>query len=432
MSRLKAFQEKLKQRTKFQLFKSLFQALSTTVVTVVFVVVIIPNSPKASFDSIKAFSDEIIYQVSVNDEDNAIQGSSIKVILENQLTKEVNYIDVGQSMGSFTGLNPNTLYNLQVVFDKGFGDEVLAKTEVYTEAAFTAAFSGYNLLETGETSYLNYLVNIKYSDEFNYDTVRVRYGLLYPSSEEIEIFQTIAISPMQTEFLLEDILSYQAILVVILEVEDNGVFIPLDEVRIVLPFTIHSSMYLAYYNDHQAAFHLYFDYELPSATYWLETRLNDYLIDKTEVKQTGFDHHSSLHLVENLLPERDYVFQLYARYFDPITLQTKETIFSEVSLTTLEAFTYNYEIIEYDNYYQVTISTNTDVFDQGFYDVYYIEEEISYYYSGSVFDFIQVDDNYSVSFRIDKQSFTDYYIEFGIRSSSEYYYRIKIERIEGK
>lgn len=433
MSRLKTFQEKMKQRTKFQIFKSLFQALTTTVVTVVFVVVIIPNSPKASFDEIKAFSDEIIYQVSVSDSDNAVAESSIKVILENQITKEVDFIGVGQSMGSFSDLTPNTKYYLKVVYDKGFGEETLAKTEVYTETVINAAFSGYNQLETGEISYLNYLVNVKYADNFNYDILRVRYGLKYPSSDVVESFQTIDLSPFQSEFLIEDVLSYQATVVLILEAEDNGEFIPLDQISIVLPFTIYSSMYLAYYNDHQVAFHIYYDYEmLDEVNYWIETSLNDYVVDKRAVFFKETDHHSSLEIIDKLLPEKEYMFRLIVEYQDPYTLQTVERVVSDVSLTTQSEFDYEIEVIEYQDYYEISISTNSEVFNQAFYDIYVTDLDSTYYYTGSVLDLLAEGDRYFVSFRIDKQSFTNYYIEIGIRSSTEYYHRIKIEKIEGK
>jgi hypothetical protein len=432
VSRLKTFQEKLKQRTKFQMFKSLFQALTTTVVAVVVVVTIIPNSPKASFDEIKAFSDEIIYQVSVSDLDNAVEESSIKVILENQITKEVDFIGVGQSMGSFSDLTPNTKYDLKVVYDKGFGEETLAKTEVYTETFINAAFSGYNQLETGEISYLNYRVNVKYADNFNYDFLRVRYGLKYPSSDVVESFQTIDLSPFQSEFLIEDVLSYKATLVLILEAEDNGEFIPLDQISIVLPYTIYSSMYLAYYNDHQVAFHIYYDYEmLDEVNYWIETSLNDYVVDKRAIFFNETDHHSSLEIIDKLMPEKEYMFRLIVEYQDPYTLQTVERVVSEVSLTTLSEFDYEIEFIEYQDYYEVSISTNSEVFNQAFYDIYVTELDSTYYYGGSNFTIELNETFYYVSFRVDKLLFEDYYIEIGIRSSTEYYHRIKIEKIEG-
>ncbi|MDD3129589.1 MAG: hypothetical protein PHW21_04400, partial [Candidatus Izemoplasmatales bacterium] len=63
MSRLKIFQKKLKDRTKLEVIKGLIQAFSVTVVAVIAVTVFIPKSPKASFDEVKVFSSEIIYQV---------------------------------------------------------------------------------------------------------------------------------------------------------------------------------------------------------------------------------------------------------------------------------------------------------------------------------------------------------------------------------
>ena len=259
MSRLKDFQEKLKKKTKFELIKSLFQAFSVTVVAVVAVVVFIPRSPKANFDDIKVFSHEIIYQVSVTDEDNAIEGNPIKIILENQFGREEQVISLGQNLGSFTSLSPLTEYKLKVVYDKGFGEETLAIETITTNTDLIAAITNFTefIDPFVQEPYISfYDVGITYGITDGYSDWQLRYATIYPESQDI-FYSVYQLLNQETEAQVEFYNSTGATYHLILEAMFEGQMTVIDEVTIKAPFSIGGIMYLSYYNDTEVAFDIY-------------------------------------------------------------------------------------------------------------------------------------------------------------------------------
>ena len=73
------------RKRRFDAIKDLMSTFSMATVAVVAAVVLIPASPKAEIIKSVALSEQIVYQVNVTDEDNALDVATLFVVLENQL-----------------------------------------------------------------------------------------------------------------------------------------------------------------------------------------------------------------------------------------------------------------------------------------------------------------------------------------------------------
>jgi tRNA/tmRNA/rRNA uracil-C5-methylase (TrmA/RlmC/RlmD family) len=118
VSRLKKFEEKKKQLSRFQALKSIFSSLLITVTAVVMIVVVTPKSPEADIQSLEAFNNAIIYTINVTDMDNAIIEDTLIVTLENQFEEYETRLEVGNNNGRFLDLEDDTEYKLKVLADK--------------------------------------------------------------------------------------------------------------------------------------------------------------------------------------------------------------------------------------------------------------------------------------------------------------------------
>ena len=112
-------------KRRFEAIKDLMSTFAMTTIAVVAAVTLIPTSPKAEVIKVVALSEEIVYQVNVTDEDNALDLSTLFVVLENQLEYYEQSISLGENSGYFDNLEYDTEYRLSVYGNKGFGQERL-------------------------------------------------------------------------------------------------------------------------------------------------------------------------------------------------------------------------------------------------------------------------------------------------------------------
>ena len=333
MSKIKEFQKKLKQRTKFDIIKSLFQAFTVTVVAVVAVTVFIPNSPIASFDKVKAFSHEIIYQVNVKDIDNIVLDNDIKLIAESQYGKVEKIISIGDNYGSFTGLRKNTLYNLKVVYDKGFGEEVLAKQTVNTLDELVGAITSIDIEEMGQSSFYN--IGITYGVTEGYSDWQIRYVTIFPDYPEEQFYNTLPLVSLETNVELEFYPSPGATYHIVLEAMYEGKMVILDEVSLKAPFSVSGWLYLVSYNDQEVEFIIYGETEVDvPILYTLEVYQSGLVVEILEFDSLLNLNEESF-IVDNLTPDTDYLFLLKAWYRNPETLLEEHSLLSQVSMHTL-------------------------------------------------------------------------------------------------
>ena len=113
-------------------------------------------------------------------------------------------------------------------------------------------------------------------------------------------------------------------------------------------------------------------------------------------------------------------------------MKQEEKLLSELSFTTLENITTEIEIIDNDTFYEVLITSSTNILDQAYYQVYLYDEVNDYWYF-STFDSAQLLQNasgFSASFIIDKPIEETYYIEIVLQSTTNYEYQKILSRIE--
>jgi hypothetical protein len=436
LSRLKVFQEKMKKRTKMEVFKGLFQSFTMTAIVVVAAVVLIPKSPKASFDEVKAFSHEVVYSLNVTDSDNVVKEDELTVILESQTERFESVVSIGKSFGSFTGLKENTKYNLKVVYNKGFGDEVLAKEIVTTDSDLIAAITSVN--KTSDSfDYLNiYDIGISYGLLEGYSDFSLKYASIYEDYPDQIFYDVLTLSGIDETVEIEFYDSGATKYHLVLEAVFDGNTVIVDEVYISPPFKFNASIFISYYNDKEAAFGVYLEggiidgIELYLDVYRGSNKVNE--IEYIPSSEESYSSHDHL-IVSGLSPETEYSFILRANYVNPDTLREESLEFEQIVITTLPKLDISFEVVEYDSYYEVFVTSKNLELDQVSYEIYYYDEVNQYwyylesnYYILSNFD----GEEYQTSFIVNKQIFDEYYVEIMIESSLDYQKSKSLIRIE--
>lgn len=334
MSRIKDFQKKLKQRTKFDLVRSIVQAFTLTVVAVVAVTVFIPKSPIASFDKIKAFSHEIIYQINVTDEDQVLENDQLILVAESQYERIEQIIKVGQNYGSFKDLRQNTEYQIKAVYDKGFGEEVLVKEVVNTSSELVAAITSVN-----EPDYLNqnnfYMFKITYGDTSNYSDFQIKYAIKYEDYSGEIYYNYITLANLENSFELTFYPEYKSSLIVILEATYENKTVELDSLEVKAPFMLYGSMHLMSLEENVAEVAVYkegyFGFEIK---YIVEVYKNDRLVNEYKLSSGLETEHDETLLIRNLSYDTDYYLLFKAFYKNPDTLRDEHLLLDELFFQT--------------------------------------------------------------------------------------------------
>jgi hypothetical protein len=417
LSRISKFREKLKQRKKFEVLKSIIQAATVTVVAVVAVVVITPKSPKASFDEVKAFSSELIYQVTVTDEDLVVENDELTIVLKNQLEEYVKTITIGENIGSFTNLNKNTQYDLQVIYDKGFGKEVLAEEKVVTSDELVAAISSVQPSEITSPHGTVYDLELIYGETDGYSDFQIKYATVYDYDSEI-IYNYYYLSQGEDAFTLSFFGSGGDSFLIILEATYESQIVEIDRVELEPPFELYAFLYLSSYSDIEASLSIYIEQPLNiEISYWLEVYRSEQLVQKIDYLYSEEQHHGSLVEINNLKSDSAYRILFKAEYDDPITLRPKEVVITEVEFQTLPIINFTYTIEEQIDYYSVIIESETDLVDLAYYEIYYDDNGFWMYDSMFTFSYQVIENKYIYEFQVPKKTYDAYYINIGLMSS---------------
>ncbi len=398
--------------------KSLMSTFAMSTVAVVAVVTLIPSSPKASIVKAEALSEQVVYQVQVTDEDNALDLSTLFVVLENQMEYYEQPISLGENSGFFDDLNNNTDYRLSVYGNKGFGQERLDTMQLTTRPHV-----GSNILSVakdGDPFQPTYLVDIQtYDPDGIYSNLTLYYGYTFEPDMPLQ-YQSVTITNIRETITLSDIFtSNEFHLYIEADTVDGSII--LDELWVTPPFVLYDSMYISYVTDDSAHISIYSetDISITSVSYELNIYHNDILINTVEVPPATANYQNIDAVVDDLSPNTTYKIEGIASYIDPQTLRKTNDVIYEETFTTLNSYDITlFNITDQGTFYEVTIILNdpSNYFQLAYFDIYEITDDFDNYITGNSYVFTASQSEKSITFTIDKPTETKYRITIGIRS----------------
>lgn len=411
--------KKEENKRRFEAIKDLMSTFAMTTVAVVAAVTLIPASPKAEIIKAVALTDEIVYQVNITDEDNALDLSTVFVVLENQLEYYEQAINLGENSGYFDNLKQDTQYRLSVYGSKGFGQERLDTLKITTKEKV----GGTILSVTPNQMHFmtTYTVEISINDpNSSYTSIDLYYGYSYDHDDAF-VYDLIPITSMKETIELSDIYTNDAFHIYIEATTVNGVEI-LDEIWVTPPFELYTSIYTDYINSENIGFYIYNDMHVDNMSYVMNIYKNEVFIRSEQVALADSLFEGNQFIIKDLLPNTTYNFECIATYQNPQTLrQETQSIYAE-EITTLDTYTYTYDIASFDDYYEVTINLNDpyDYFQNAYYESYDTSGEQvihldwdSYQFNGSL-------NEKSITFTIYKPTPSAYQITIGMQNQNNY------------
>jgi hypothetical protein len=422
MSKIRRKKNKETKR-RFEAIKDLMSTFAMSTVAVVAAVTLIPTSPKAEIIKAVSLNEEIIYQVNVTDEDNALDLSTLSVVVENQLEYYEQSISLGENSGYFDSLSYDTEYRLSVYGSKGFGQERLDTVMVITKEKVGGTILSVSNPNPEDTT--NYIVDVSINDpNTNYSSINLYYGYTWEYETEIEYSSIEVTSPRMTVELFE-IYTSEPIHIYIEATTLDGTEV-LDEIWVTPPFEFYSSVYMSYINSKEVGFYVYSDMNAENISYKMNVYNNNLLV-RTETLVLGISDDEEYHygnneiIIDKLLPSTTYDYECIAIYTNPLTLRTEQEIIYEEEITTLDTYSYAYNVEEFDEYFEITIVVDDP--NHYFQNVYYESNDTSgeydmYLYS-EMLDFTLNEFDKSVTFTIFKPSASSYQITIDMRSQTD-------------
>ncbi|MDD3123476.1 MAG: hypothetical protein PHC62_08205 [Candidatus Izemoplasmatales bacterium] len=428
MKRLDLKTKQKENRKRSEILKNWFSSLFMTVGVVIVVVAFVPRSPIASIDLVSEYSTEVLYQVSVTDEDSSILEDSLKIVLENQMEYYEHSLEVGKSSGIFNELSPSSEYTIKVLANKGFGLEVLASSKVKTADILGGGIVYVNQTSPFDSETLTYEVSTYTDDPFDeIEQFYLKVTYEYIGYDQYFDFATYPIIDGLDTIVVDGLYNQNMkviFTVVGVSLSEETEF---DSYKIQTPLNLYSSLYLVQVTDTQIDISAYAEFDVvPDLSYTLVLYQNNKVIEKQELNPPNYEENpyeeSDTYLFNNLTNNTNYYLELIASYTDPMTLTNVETVLTHLEVTTLHRINYSTELITFDDHYEVVIEVDDpyDVFQEVSYYLYEVMDGVrnysNYYYellnvSGSVKTFTLV---------IDKPDFANYYIEVIISNTNDY------------
>ena len=432
------FKEQLKKKSKFETIKSLMMTFTATVTAVVAIAVLVPSSPKATIESVKVFTSDIVYRVNVTDSDGAITNDTLKVVLENQSEYYEVLLEPGLSAGSFSNLNPNTQYTLSVRYDKGFGLEKLATETIKTMEKDGAAFLGVSIIDPNYDYYIPYQLDIYYTNQLLTYQNLVLYVALVPYYQvDDPIYEPYIINVEGTTSINLDVMNENTRVMAYLEaITATNETVILDSIEFQTPLSIYASLYVDQITPNSFGVSFYSDYSSTTdISYEIVIKQNKQTI-KTVIPPTfgeGTQHNEELLMIDGLRPETLYTIELYATYQDPNTLQTVTQLLETFEETTIAKFSYTIDIVDLGDMLEVTIILDDPGhnYQMAYYTTYQPAEAYDTWLDYNESPFNMVDNEKITTLLIPKTYPLPYYIQIGLTSQTDYRYYITIRTING-
>ncbi|MCK5761847.1 MAG: hypothetical protein KAH16_02990 [Candidatus Izimaplasma sp.] len=415
-------------KRRFEAIKDLMSTFAMATVAVVAAVTLIPASPKAEIIKAVALSEEIVYQVNVTDEDNALDLSTLYVVLENQFEFHEQSISMGENSGYFDSLEYNTKYRLSVYGNKGFGQERLDTLMITTGEKI----GGTILAVTPDAIDFsaNYFVDVSiYDPDSKYISINLYYGYISHHDDNLQ-YSSIAITSTKANIEIFDIYTSEAFHVYLEGTTSEGTEL-LDEIWVTPPFELYTSVYMDYINSEAIGFYVYHDVDVGSISYEMNIFKNDLLIrtDQITLEQSGYE--SNKFVIDELSPNTTYILECITTYTNPQTLRQEQEIIYQEEITTLDIYSYNYVLETFDDYLEVTITLNdpNNYFQNAYYDSYDTSGEHDLYLDSDTYLFIDNGDDKSITFTILLPTTSTYKITIGIRNQFDFSVKQIIEII---
>ena len=406
-------------KRRFDAIKDLMSTFAMTTVAVVAAVTLIPASPKAEVIKVVALSEEIVYQVNITDEDNALDLSTLFVVLENQLEYYEQSVSVGENSGYFDNLEYDTEYRLSVYGNKGFGQERLDTLMITTGEKI----GGTILSVTPETTDFSssYYVDVSiYDPDLKYDTIILYYGFSWGHDAEFQ-YSSIDVTSSRMTIELLDVNTSEAFHIYLEGTTSEGAEL-LDEIWVTPPFSLYASIYMNYINSEEIGFFIYTDMSVETISYEMNIYKNDLLIRTDQITLEEGEFEGNDFVIDELSPNTTYALECIATFTNPQTLrQEQQTIYQE-ELTTLDVYSYSYSVETFDDYLEVTIilTDPNDYFQNVYYESYDTSGDFDIYIIGETYLFTNIDDNKSVTFTIYIPTASSYKITIGIRNQFDF------------
>lgn len=406
-------------KRRFEAIKDLMSTFAMATVAVVAAVTLIPASPKAEVIKIVALSEEIVYQVNVTDMDNALDLSTLFVVLENQLEYYEQSISLGENSGYFDNLEYDTEYRLSVYGNKGFGQERLDTLTITT----VEKIGGTILSVTPETTDFstNYFVDVSiYDPNLKYLSINLYYG--YITEHDIEIhYSSIAVTSSRMNIELLEIYTSDAFHIFLEGTTSDGKEL-LDEIWVTPPFKLYTSLHLNYINSEEIGFFIYNDMDVGEISYVMNIFINDLLIRTDQIVLEEHEFEGSEFVIDELSPNTTYALECIATYTNPQTLrQEKDTIY-QGEITTLGIYSYSYNVEQFNDYMEVSIilSDPNDYFQNSYYESYDTSADYDIFLDCETYLFNDNGDDKAVTFTIFIPTTSAYQITIGIRNQFNY------------
>ncbi|MCD6482457.1 MAG: hypothetical protein J7K80_01795 [Candidatus Izimaplasma sp.] len=421
-------------KRRFEAIKDLMSTFAMSTVAVVAVVTLIPASPKAEVIKAVALSEEVVYQVNVTDEDNALDLSTLFVVLENQLEYYEQSISLGENSGYFDNLENNTEYRLSVYGNKGFGQERLDTLLITTNDKIGGTILSVTSDDIDFSTH--YFVDVSiYDPNLKYISVNLYYGYISEHDTEIQ-YSSIPITSSRVNIELSDIYISEAFHIYLEGTTAEGTEL-LDEIWVTPPFRLYTSLYKDYVNSEEIGFFIYNDMDVSNISYEMNIYKNDLLIrtdqiilDQNEFEE-GHEFGGNEFVIDELSPNTTYAFECIATYTNPRTLRREqETIYQE-EITTLDIYTYSYSVETFDTYMEVSIilTDPNDYFQNIYFDSYDTSGDYDVYLDSGVYLFNDSGNDKIITFTIFIPTTSAYKITIGIRSQVDYSVRQIIDII---
>ena len=425
MDKKEKFKKQQKDMKRYEAIRSFISSFTLTAVAVVAVAVSIPKSPIAIIDDVSVFESEVAYQVTVTDEDQALDLTSLEIVLNGQLENYTAKLDLGVNVGIFENLRANTSYYLEVYGNKGFGQEKLASMRVKTKASSDGAIISYEITDQMEYAY-TYEVEILLSDqEQMFEHVYLYYAYLY-ADEEPQFYDMIEVFGPTDYIELIDIYSeYKKISIYLEALLKDGSTKVLDELTIYTPITLYTDIYLDQKTNSSLSFAFYSDYYFTeNISYTVKLYDNKVMVDEVMVEMDEHEfHHEGPNIQFNRLRKNTtYKIEVWSQYIDPQTKREVSVLLHTIEEQTLSDYEIDDEISYNDQGMDVYLYLNdpNHYFQVPYVIIYEIVDGQVYYFSEITFEFTPTQDGKEVTFEVMYPDLDQYKIVIGVRNQMDY------------
>ncbi len=402
-------------KRRFEAIKDLMSTFAMSTVAVVAAVTLIPASPKAEITKVVALNEEIVYQVNITDEDNALDLETLFVVLENQLEFYEQPISLGENSGYFDSLEYDTEYRLSVYGNKGFGQERLDTMIITTKEKVGGTIL--SVTPDGDDFSASYFVDISIHDpDLKYSSIDLYYGYSWEPDTDL-VYSSIPITSSRMITELSGIHTSYPIHIYLEGTTTEGTEL-LDEIWVTPPFNLYASLYMNYINSEAIGFYLYSDMNIENISYEMNIYSNDLLIRTDQIVLDISEFESREFVIDELTPNTTYTFECVATYTNPQTLRQEQKIIYEEEITTLDIYTYSYVVETFNDYLEVTITVidPNHYFQNVYYESYDTSGEHDVYIIGETNLFVNNGEDKSVTFTILIPTASSYRITIGMRN----------------